>query len=429
MPDTITQPFVVYSLTELQGATGLTGPQGQRGSVYKGHFTTSGALPTVDSINVIAGDFATVGSTFEIWRVVGNSWSDAGVHLQGPTGIGDMQKSTYDTNNNGIVDSCDSLPYSRLTSVPSTFAPSAHKTSHQSGGSDAIALDTLAATTDITTLNTSSSKHGLCPKLSGSGSTYLDGTGAFTNPSTSALPTGAIIPYAGSPVSGAPSGWLMCDGSAVSRITYAGIYAVCGTIYGVGDGSSTFNLPDLRSRFPLGSSSYSGTWSSSGSLTTRQPGQTGGEETHVLVTAELASHSHTITDPGHNHGISDPSHSHSVSDPTHAHSTVAHSHGVNDPTHSHTYVYPLGNFAATSGGSQFSPAGTASTGGSATGISIQSAAPNTNGAYTGVSIVAATTGVTVQSHSTGITATNNTGSGTGHNNMPPWLCLQFIIKT
>jgi len=429
MSDTITQPFVVYSLTELQGATGLTGAQGQRGAQYKGYFSTSGGLPTVDGSSVIAGDFATVGATAELWRVVGNSWADTSLHLQGPQGVGDMTKAVYDTNNDGVVDSAAAVAYANVTGKPSTFTPSTHAVTHKSGGSDSIALDTLSVPTDITTLNSSSSHHGLCPKLSGSGSTYLDGTGSFSNPSTSSLPTGSITAYGGSPVTGAPGGWLMCDGSAVSRTTYSALFTVAGTAYGAGDGSTTFNLPDLRSRFPLGSSSWNGSaYVSSGSLMTRQPGQTGGEENHVLVTAELPAHNHGISDPGHTHGISDPTHNHGVSDGGHTHSTQAHGHGVNDPGHSHTYTYPLGNFAGASGSSQYSPASVAATNVAGTGISIQSAAPNTNGAFTGIGIFGSYTGVSVNGAATGVTTTN-TGSGTGHNTIPPFVCVMFIIKT
>ena len=60
---------------------------------------------------------------------------------------------------------------------------------------------------------------------------------------------GVVSPYAGS---SAPSGWLICDGSAVSRTTYASLFAITSTTFGVGDGSTTFNLPDLRSRIPVG---------------------------------------------------------------------------------------------------------------------------------------------------------------------------------
>ena len=61
--------------------------------------------------------------------------------------------------------------------------------------------------------------------------------------------TGMFMPYGGT---SAPLGYLMCDGSAVSRSTYAALFTVIGTAYGVGDGSTTFNLPDLRQRFVLG---------------------------------------------------------------------------------------------------------------------------------------------------------------------------------
>ena len=62
-------------------------------------------------------------------------------------------------------------------------------------------------------------------------------------------PAGAIMMYGGS---GAPSGWLLCDGSAVSRTTYADLFAVVSTAYGPGDGSTSFNLPDFGDRYPLG---------------------------------------------------------------------------------------------------------------------------------------------------------------------------------
>src|SRR5690606_26311907 len=81
-------------------------------------------------------------------------------------------------------------------------------------------------------------------------------------------PTGAVIPFAGS---SAPAGWLLCDGSAVLRSEYPDLFAVVGTTYGAGDGSTTFNLPDLRQRFPLGKAN-TGTGS--------QLGETGGSIDH-----------------------------------------------------------------------------------------------------------------------------------------------------
>ena len=61
--------------------------------------------------------------------------------------------------------------------------------------------------------------------------------------------TGSITMYAGAT---APDGWLICDGSAVSRTTYADLFSVIGTTYGSGDGSTTFNIPNLKGRVPVG---------------------------------------------------------------------------------------------------------------------------------------------------------------------------------
>ena len=92
-----------------------------------------------------------------------------------------------------------------------------------------------------------------------------------------------------------PAGWLTCNGAAVSRTTYAALFALLSTTWGVGDGSTTFNLPDLRGRALIGSGTGSG-------LTARTVGQqTIGEEAHALTSAENGTHSHGVTDPGHVH--------------------------------------------------------------------------------------------------------------------------------
>lgn len=101
---------------------------------------------------------------------------------------------------------------------------------------------------------------------------------------------GTVQMLAGSP----DDGWLVCDGSAVSRATYDRLFAVIGTTFGAGDGSTTFNLPDLRGRVPVGSGQGAG-------LTNRILAQTMGEETHMLTITEMPSHNHTVSDPGHNH--------------------------------------------------------------------------------------------------------------------------------
>jgi microcystin-dependent protein len=85
----------------------------------------------------------------------------------------------------------------------------------------------------------------------------------------------------------APAGYLLCDGSAVSRTTYAALFTVIGTTYGVGDGSTTFNVPNLKGKVPVGYDS--------GETEFNALGKTGGEKTHTLTVAEMPSHTHSAT--------------------------------------------------------------------------------------------------------------------------------------
>lgn len=107
------------------------------------------------------------------------------------------------------------------------------------------------------------------------------------------VPTGTVIPFAG-PTGTTISGWLECTGTAVSRTTYATLFGVIGTTYGAGDGSTTFNLPDMRGRLPLGAGTGAGdagtgTGTPTGTaLTARTVGVWGGKEEHM---------------PAHTHGI------------------------------------------------------------------------------------------------------------------------------
>lgn len=187
------------------------------------------------------------------------------------------------------------------------------------------------------------------------------------------LPAGSIIDYGGST---APSGFLSCDGSAISRTTYSRLFSAIGTTWGAGDGSTTFNLPNLQRKATIGA----GGTSVSGPANT--VGSTGGEEKHTLATGELPAHNHGVSDPGHNHGVTDPGHSH---------------------------VTPITNW---------------STGGPNTGFvgpgSGSSSAGNyqSNTAFTGVSINNAFTGIT----------TTNTGSGTAFNVMQPSAVVLKCIK-
>lgn len=106
------------------------------------------------------------------------------------------------------------------------------------------------------------------------------GTIALTS-NTGLLPAGTVIPYAGS---SAPSGYLLCYGQAVSRTTYANLFTAIGTVYGSGDGSTTFNVPDLRGRVAAGKDDMGGTAASRLTSTTITSGaatlgNTGGAQT------------------------------------------------------------------------------------------------------------------------------------------------------
>jgi microcystin-dependent protein len=135
-------------------------------------------------------------------------------------------------------------------------------------------------------------------------STQATGTAPFTVDSTTAVtnlnadlldgqhgsvysPAGMVSQFAGST---APTGWLLCDGSAVSRTTYATLFTAIGTAYGTGNGSTTFNVPNLKGRIPVGRDAADTSFD--------VIGETGGAKTHTLTTAEIPAHNHPITFSG-----------------------------------------------------------------------------------------------------------------------------------
>jgi len=97
------------------------------------------------------------------------------------------------------------------------------------------------------------------------------------------------------PTATAPSGFLICDGSEISRTTYADLFVVIGTTFGVGDGSTTFNLPDMRGRVVGGANDVGLPNGENGSFSTRNEAGTTGAETHQLTVSEMPSHSHSYT--------------------------------------------------------------------------------------------------------------------------------------
>lgn len=112
---------------------------------------------------------------------------------------------------------------------------------------------------------------------------------------TDTLPVGTIIPYAGATI---PSNYMKCEGQELSRIEYDILFSAIGTTYGAGNGTTTFNLPNLKGRVITGIDSNDTDFD--------VLGETGGEKTHTLTVGEMPSHNHDIgwaqttnlTDPG-----------------------------------------------------------------------------------------------------------------------------------
>lgn len=221
-----------------------------------------------------------------------------------------------------------------------------------------------------------------------------------------AMPTGTMLDWAGS--GAAPAGYALCDGSAYDRVAQANLFAVIGTTWGAGNGTTTFNVPDMRRRAAIGSG---GTAVVGPGITV---GSIGGSETHVLTVAELAAHNHGVNDAGHGHGVTDPSHSHTINDP-------GHNHSINDPGHFHGFT-----IGSNTGGNAPSvitavnATGNNNTYAVGTGISL-------NASGTGVNALFNTTGVTVNSATSNISTQNN-GSNSAINLWTPVAVVTKIIK-
>lgn len=178
--------------------------------------------------------------------------------------------------------------------------------------------------------------------------TVLLGNNYWADTSTVGVPVGTILMTARAT---ADTGYFLCDGAAISRTTYAALFSAIGSTYGVGNGSTTFNLPDLRQRFPLGKAA-SGTGSTLGS--------TGGYIDHDHTTP---NHTHTFTSDAagdHNHSFSgttsgpDSTYTVNETDPYATVASNAHTHSFsgttsNEGTHSHTGTTNSGEGGGTTG--------------------------------------------------------------------------------
>lgn len=197
---------------------------------------------------------------------------------------------------------------------------------------------------------------------------------------------GSIVQFTGRTI---PEHFLVCDGSAVSRTDYSDLFAVIGTTYGDGDGTSTFNLPDLVEKVAIGASAG------------HAIGSSGGEASHTLLTAELPAHLHSVPAHGHAHTIvlKTPQLTHSI-------------------TTQPSFTYTRCNSTAGTGVVQ--------SGNSYTGRSNASMSRSTS---VGISDHAATA-CTMSGSITDCAAmtSGDAGSGDAHNNMMPYIALVYLIQ-
>ena len=221
--------------------------------------------------------------------------------------------------------------------------------------------------------------------LTVNGATQVNGDLTVTGTATiaggiSALPPGAVVPYAGG---SAPTGFLVCDGTAVSRSTYSTLFGIINEAFGAGDGSTTFNLPNLEDRFPMGA-------------TTPKPVGTTGGGTATLSEANLPAHTH---DDG------------TFKAREHKHHTVVEATGNSDLSSSNSVVE-----TRTGGSTNFSY-GLRSNDSSAANLGLTSI-PIQDGSNVNSSGQVDVTG-----------DSGSTGSGTAFDVTPAFIALKYIIKT
>jgi microcystin-dependent protein len=222
--------------------------------------------------------------------------------------------------------------------------------------------------------------YGMIPANSPKGS-------AFQAVQDDFISSGSIQIFAGST---APNGWLVCNGDTISRSAYSNLFKVIGTTYGIGNSNTTFTLPDMRGRCPIGVGTGA-------SLTARTLGSNVGAETATLAQVNLPSHTHTA--------------SVGTQSANHTHTGTSGGHSAN---HTHSYGTPIGISGAQVGIIDTltgSSSGTPQTGGNSVGHTH-----------------ATTFGSGSATHTHSVT-NSNTGSGTAFGIMPPSMVVNFIIKT
>ena len=235
---------------------------------------------------------------------------------------------------------------------------------------------------------------------------------------------GAILQYAGKT---APEGFLLCDGQAVSRTTYAALFKIIGSTYGSGNGSTTFNVPNLKGRVPVGVDSNDSDFNTLG--------KTGGAKSVTLTKEQIPAHNHSATvsinsGGAHTHSASSNStgaHSHSVSGKATSGGSHIHKIKITKTTNETPAQWGLVTGSVGFGGrvmvdGDVEPIRTTESAGAHTHSVSGTASSNGSHSHT----------ITVNSgggHShTGTVSVANSGGGQAHNNLQPYIILNYIIK-
>ena len=193
--------------------------------------------------------------------------------------------------------------------------------------------------------------------------TYVD------NNLVNSIPIGTVLPYCGN--SPPNSNWLLAQGQDISRVTYSALFALIGTTFGAGNGTTTFNVPNMTTRVPAGA----GTTSGAAFLL----GTTGGQVTHTLTESEMPNHTHLAS---------------------------PHIHTINDGSHNHSFGVYKKAFINYSNGD---------------GGELSGAATVPNNERTGLTNTVITLNPAVADNS-------SVGGSFPHNNMQPYIALHYIIK-
>lgn len=255
-----TGPQGPQGIQGIQGEIGPAGPQGPQGDT--GATGATGPAGTVTALSSIPDVTLTTPTANDLLKYDGAKWVNASaapfanaVSVTSDYTDPATKYLLFSTNTSGYrsVRADDSLTYNALTNTISI------------GGNDVLTTASAAATVIDDSSTTSTSKAWSASKantaITAKQDTLVSGTNIKTVNGTSLLGSGDIAVGSGASIIGEvraitsatiPNGWLLCDGSAVSRSTYALLFAAIGTAYGAGDGSTTFNLPDYRGSIGAG---------------------------------------------------------------------------------------------------------------------------------------------------------------------------------